>query len=119
MARKDLVKETLLSLLEGAEPAISEDKLFLGKMQIHCTESGYANISVSRPLDIVFIKEFFEGMDVYAEASQASVRVKKNANIFLYAEPDNTQRVAFGPVMDHGLLILVFKYIRAVLERHA
>ncbi|MFX1562245.1 MAG: hypothetical protein ACFFDP_02940 [Promethearchaeota archaeon] len=119
MARKDVVKETLLSLLNGAEPAISEDILSLGKMQIHCTESGYANISVSRPLDIPFIKEFFEGMDVYAEASQASVRIKKNANIFLYGEPNNTQRVAFGPVMDTSLLVLVFKYIRAILERNA
>ena len=52
MTRKDLVKQTLLSLLQEAEPAVTDDALFLGKMKIHCTESGYANVQLSRPLDI-------------------------------------------------------------------
>ena len=119
MARKDLVKQTLLSLLQEAEPAVADDALFLGKMKIHCTESGYANIQLSRPLDIEYVKQFFQGMDVYAEANQASVIVKKNANVFLYAEPNDTQRVAFGPVMDIELLVLVFKYVRTTMTRNA
>ncbi|MFW9986157.1 MAG: hypothetical protein ACFFDJ_06320 [Candidatus Odinarchaeota archaeon] len=119
MARKDLVKQTLLSLLQEAEPAVADDALFLGKMKIHCTESGYANIQLSRPLDIEYVKQFFQGMDVYTEANQASVIVKKNANVFLYAEPNNTQRIAFGPVMDIELLVLVFKYIRTTMTRNA
>jgi hypothetical protein len=119
MARKDLVKQTLLSLLQEAEPSVSEDALFLGKMKIHCTESGYANIQISRPLDIQYIKQFFQGMDVYAEANQASVIVKKNANVFLYAEANDSQRIAFGPVLDYELLVLVFKYIRTIMTRNA
>jgi hypothetical protein len=118
MARKDIVKQTLLSLLDGAEPAITEDALFLGKMKIHCTESGYANVSINRPLDINFIRQFFQGMDVYAEANQASVIVKKNQNVFLYAEPNDCQRIAFGPLMDYELLVLVFKYIRTIMTRN-
>ena len=119
MARKDLVKQTLLSLLQEAEPAVADDALFLGKMKIHCTESGYANVQLSRPLDVEYVKQFFQGMDVYAEANQASVIVKKNANVFLYAEPNDNQRIAFGPVMDIELLVLVFKYIRTTMTRNA
>ncbi|MFW9935069.1 MAG: hypothetical protein ACFFDU_06135 [Candidatus Thorarchaeota archaeon] len=119
MTRKDLVKQTLLSLLQEAEPAVTDDALFLGKMKIHCTESGYANVQISRPLDIGYIKQFFQGMDVYAEANQASVIVKKNSNVFLYSEPNDSQRIAFGPVMDYELLVLVFKYIRQVMTRNA
>ncbi len=119
MARKDLVKQTLLSLLQEAEPSVTDDALFLGKMKIHCTESGYANIQISRPLDIEFIKQFFQGMDVYAESNQASVIVKKNVNVFLYAEANDNQRIAFGPLLDYELLVLVFKYIRVVMTRNA
>ncbi|MFX1510414.1 MAG: hypothetical protein ACFFBR_08935 [Promethearchaeota archaeon] len=119
MTRKDLVKQTLLSLLQEAEPAVTDDALFLGKMKIHCTESGYANVQLSRPLDIEYIKQFFQGMDVYAESNQASVIVKKNSNVFLYAETNDNQRIAFGPVMDYELLVLVFKYIRQVMTRNA
>jgi hypothetical protein len=117
MARKDLVKQTLLSLLQEAEPAVADDALFLGKLKIHCTESGYANIQISKPLDIEYVKQFFQGMDVYAEANQASVIIKKSANVFLYAEPNDTQRIAFGPLMDYELLVLVFKYVRTVMQR--
>jgi hypothetical protein len=119
MTRKDLVKQTLLSLLQEAEPAVTDDALFLGKMKIHCTESGYANVQISRPLDIEYVKQFFQGMDVYAEANQASIIIKKNANVFLYAEPNDIQRIAFGPVMDYELLVLVFKYIRQIMTRNA
>ncbi|MFX1318835.1 MAG: hypothetical protein ACFE9D_04340 [Promethearchaeota archaeon] len=119
MTRKDLVKQTLLSLLQEAEPAVTDDALFLGKMKIHCTESGYANVQISRSLDIEYVKQFFQGMDVYAEANQASVIIKKNANVFLYSEPNDSQRIAFGPVMDYELLVLVFKYIRQIMTRNA
>jgi hypothetical protein len=118
MARKDLVKQTLMALLDEAQPAIGDDALFIGKLKIHCTESGYANISINKPLDIAYIKQFFQGMDVYAEANQASIIVKKNANVFVYAEPNNTQRIAFGPVMDYELLVLVFKYVRTIMTRN-
>lgn len=119
MARKDIVKQTLINLLEEAEPAVADDALFLGKLKIHCTESGYANIAIDRPLDIEYVKQFFQGMDIYAEANQASIIVKKNANVFLYAEPNDTQRIAFGPLLDYELLVLVFKYIRQVMTRGA
>jgi hypothetical protein len=100
-----------------SEPAVADDALFLGKMKINVTESGYANVQLGRPLDVEYVKQFFKGMDVYAEANQASVIVKKNANIFLYAEPNDTQLIAFGPVTDLELLVLVFKYIRTTMTR--
>ena len=118
MTRKDIVKQSLLSLLQEAEPAITDDALFLGKMKIHCTESGYANIVISRPLDIEYIKQYFQGKDVYAEANQASVIIKKNVNVFLYSEPNDAQRVAFGPVMDYEILVLVLRYIRETMTRN-
>jgi len=119
MARKDRLKEALMSLLDEAQPLVEEDTLSLGKLKIHCTESGYANITIPRPLDIEFVKQHFEGMDIFAEGNQGSISVKKNANIFLYAEGPDSHRIAFGPVLDYELLLIVFKYIRSVLTRGA
>ncbi len=88
-------------------------------MKLEVSESGYGNVKLSRPFDIEYIRRFFQDMDVYTEANLASIIVKKNSNIFIYAEPNDSQRIAFGPVMDYELLVLVFKYIRQVMTRNA
>ena len=117
MTRKDLVKESLVRLLDGAQPVVeSGDTLSIGKLRIQATESGYANITLSRPLDPGFIRSFFKNFDVYTEDSQGSIIVKRNANIFLYAEPNGRHRISFGPVLDFELLLLVFRYIRTLFQ---
>ncbi|MFX1473901.1 MAG: hypothetical protein ACFFCO_00265 [Promethearchaeota archaeon] len=117
MTWKDLVKESLVKLLDGAQPVIERgDTLTIGKLRIQATESGYANITLNRPLDISFVRQFFKDFDVYTEDSQGSVIIKKNANIFLYAEPGGKHRISFGPVLDFELLLLVFRYIRTLFQ---
>jgi hypothetical protein len=106
-----------VKLLDGAQPIIERgDTLAIGKLRIQATESGYASISLNRPLDPAFIQRFFKNYDVYTEDTQGSIVVKRNANIFLYAEPDGRHRVSFGPVLDFELLLLVFRYIRTLFQ---
>lgn len=115
-------EKQLLSLLgiplQEGDIAIHEELLFLGKLNIQLTPAGYAVLTVNRPLDIMFVKQFFHTEDVYVEADQASIIVKQNANIFLYAEPHDIQRISFGPIMDYELLILVLKYVNEVMRRN-
>ncbi len=117
MTRKDLVKQSLVKLLDGAKPLIeSGDTLTIGKLRIQATESGYATITLNRPLDPVFVRSFFKNFDVYTEDTQGSIVVKRNANIFLYTEPNGRHRISFGPVLDFELLLLVFRYIRTLFQ---
>jgi hypothetical protein len=58
-------------------------------LRVRSTPDGYANILISRPFDTADVKRTFEGRDVCVAARSASTIIKKNANIFVYAEPDN------------------------------
>ena len=117
MTRKDLVKASLVKLLDGAQPIIERgDTLTIGKLRIQATESGYASITLNCPLDPAFVRSFFKNYDVFTEEAQGSIIVKRNANIFLYAEPNGRHRISFGPVLDFELLLLVFRYIRTLFQ---
>ncbi len=107
---KQTSKEALLSLLSRAEPLIQGDTIFLGNLEIEVTASGYANITVERPLDRNFFIQLFIRWDYYIEGNEASITVKPSENIFFYGD-DGVQDVAFGPEFDRDLLYTVFTYI--------
>ena len=103
-------KEALLSILARAEPLIQGDTIFLGNLEIEVTASGYANITVEKPLDHDFFTKLFIRWDYYIEGNEASITVKQSENIFFYGD-DGVQDVAFGPEFDRDLLYTVFTYI--------
>jgi hypothetical protein len=107
---KQTSKEALLSLLSRAEPLIQGDTIFLGNLEIEVTASGYANITLERPLDRQFFTQLFIRWDYYIEGNEASITVKPSENIFFYGD-DGVQDVAFGPEFDRDLLYTVFTYI--------
>jgi hypothetical protein len=109
-AAKQSCKEALLSLLAGVEPLISGDTIFLGDLEIEITASGYANITIERPLDIDFFTKLFVRWEFYVDGNEASITVKPSENIFFYGD-DGVQDVAFGPEFDRDLLYTVFLYI--------
>ncbi|MFX1566116.1 MAG: hypothetical protein ACFFCH_09010 [Promethearchaeota archaeon] len=112
-AAKQSCKEALISLLAGVEPLIQGDTIFLGNLEIEVTASGYANITLERPLDIGFFSKLFVRWDYYVDGNEASITVKPSENIYFYGD-DGIQDIAFGPEFDRDLLFTVFLYI----DRH-
>ena len=111
MTTKQACKEALLSLLAPVQPLIQGDTILLGNLEIEVTASGYANITIDRPLDLTFFKALFtRWKDYYIDGTEASITVKPSENIFFYGD-DGIQDVAFGPEFDRDLLITVFTYI--------
>ncbi|MFW9985676.1 MAG: hypothetical protein ACFFDJ_03835 [Candidatus Odinarchaeota archaeon] len=111
---KQTSKEALLSILARAEPLIDGDTIFLGNLEIEVTASGYANITLERPLERDFFIQLFIRWDYYIEGNEASITVKPSENIFFYGD-DGIQDVAFGPEFDRDLLYTVFTYIERSL----
>ena len=109
-AAKQSCKEALLSLLAGVEPLISGDTIYLGDLEIEVTASGYANITIQRPLDVDFFSKLFVHWDYYVDGNEASITVKPSENIYFYGD-EGAQDVAFGPEFDRDLLYTVFLYI--------
>ncbi|MFX1509599.1 MAG: hypothetical protein ACFFBR_04745 [Promethearchaeota archaeon] len=109
-AAKQSCKEALISLLAGVEPLIQGDTIFLENLEIEVTASGYANITLERPLDIEFFSKLFIRWDYYVDGSEASITVKPSENIYFYGD-DGIQDIAFGPEFDRDLLFTVFLYI--------
>ena len=107
---KQSCKEALISLLAGVEPLIQGDTIFLGDLEIEITASGYANITLERPLDLEFFMKLFVRWEYYVDGNEASLTVKPSENIFFYGD-DGIQDVAFGPEFDRDLLYTVFLYI--------
>lgn len=109
-AAKQSCKEALISLLAGVEPLIQGDTIFLENLEIEVTASGYANITLERPLDIEFFSKLFIRWDYYVDGNEASITVKPSENIYFYGD-DGIQDIAFGPEFDRDLLFTVFLYI--------
>ncbi len=107
---KQACKEALISLLARVEPLVKGDTIYLGDLEIEITASGYANITIERPLDPAFFSKLFVRWDYYFEGNEASINVKPSGNIFFYGD-DGIQDVAFGPEFDRDLLYTVFSYI--------
>lgn len=111
MTSKQACKEALLSLLAPVQPLVHGDTIFLGNLEIEVTASGYANITIDRPLDLSFFEALFvRWRDYYIDGTEASITVKPSENIYFYGD-DGIQDVAFGPEFDRDLLITVFTYI--------
>lgn len=111
MTTKQACKEALLSLLAPVHPLVQGDTIFLGNLEIEVTASGYANITINRPLDLAFFEALFtRWKDYYIDGTEASITVKPSENIYFYGD-DGIQDVAFGPEFDRDLLITVFTYI--------
>ena len=111
MTIKQACKEALLSLLASVQPQIQGDTIFLGDLEIEVTASGYANITLERPLDPVFFEALFaRWKDYYIDGNEASITVKPSENIYFYGD-DGIQDIAFGPEFDRDLLYTVFLYI--------
>lgn len=113
MSVKQACKETLLTLLACVEPLIQGDTIFIGNLEIEVTASGYANITIEKPLEYNFFTKLFTRWEYYIEGNEASITVKPSENIFFYGD-DGIQDVAFGPEFDRDLLYTVFTYI----DRH-
>jgi hypothetical protein len=107
---KQSCKEALISLLAGVDPLIQGDTIFLENLEIEVTASGYANITLERPLDIEFFSKLFIRWDYYVDGNEASITVKPSENIYFYGD-DGIQDIAFGPEFDRDLLFTVFLYI--------
>ena len=107
---KQSCKEALISLLAGVDPLIQGDTIFLGELEIEVTASGYANITLERPLNIEFFTKLFTRWDYYVDGTEASITVKPSEHIYFYGD-DGIQDIAFGPEFDRDLLYTVFLYV--------